>query len=1432
MYDTAIEGFRLSPLQHQTWLARQRHPSAPLGVRAAFAIEGPLDPHKLQRAWAQVCERHEILRTRFAALPGMDMPLQVISADDLPPLHQDGRALPDGAVEQVAASLERLTPTAHRLHIALPAPCADRASLAVLLADLAHAYARGPLAPPDDPAPQYVDLSEWQHELLEAEETADGREFWREQRRAAPPSPALPWEPAAEAPAEDSLPVPLAADTAARLGDTAARLSVTPATLLLAAWQLLLARSAGAAELTVGILADGRTYDDLRGACGLLARYLPLRASLPPALSFARHAQQVEQDLLLATGWQECFVAAEEATGWQFGFEYAVAPAPVPVADVLFALDGGRVRIAPVALQLTCVERDGALEAALDYDGRAVAQTAAARIAEQFAALLAALLERPDQTLGAAPLLSAAQREQLLRLAWTPALKPESTAATLHDQIARHAASAPTATAVVAPDRTLTYAELHGQASALARRLRSQGVGADRPVAVCLPRTAALAVCMVAVMQAGGVYVPLDPAQPPERLARLIAATAPAAVLTDQSLLPALAASAAPVLAVEALLDAPDADDADAPAVLPEQLAYLIYTSGSTGAPKGVGVAHRQLAHYTRGALARLGLPARASYAVVSTFAADLGLTAVFAALWSGGTLHIVEESCARTPDAFAAYMREHAVDCLKIVPAHLGALLEGADPAAALPRQRLVLGGEALRPELLARVRALAPECRVLNHYGPTETTVGTLTYDLSSEDVPAGAATVPLGRPLPGSEVYVLDASGEPTPFGVVGEIYIGGPGVARGYIGQPGLTADRFVPHPHSAAPGARLYRTGDRARLHPCGAVEFVGRGDDQVKLRGYRVELGEIAAALREHPAVRDAVAIVRGQGEQLRLLAYVEPHAGAATSAQTLGHALEQQLPAHMLPDAIVILPQLPLNANGKINRQALPEPEAEAAQAEYVAPRTPAEATLAEIWAQVLGRAQIGVNDNFFALGGHSLRAMQIVSKASAALGREVSINQLFAHPTVASLAEALDVAAPTRPAAAPAAAPSPLTSLERPHRAVVERRPLLPLLLTRRTAPVDAVALGPVPRTLQTQSGMSRDDLIRVWCDDLPTLKGVLDTPLGRIGSITLPVLTSEVYDDQDRLVREIIGALEIAGALGVRVVSLTGLLPSATGYGEAVVRALGGRTDLPALSTGHATTTSAVVLAIRKIAEEAGRDLRGERVAFLGLGSVGTATLRLMLQCLPHPREIALCDVYSKLAGLEALAHELEQTWGYRGTVRILEAQTAAPPQIYESTLIVGATNVSNILDVDRLQPGTLLVDDSAPHCFDPALATARFEERGDILFTEGGVLRSPAPIGAAKYLPQVAEAHMDAAALERFAQHDPWHIMGCVFSGLLSTRYPDLTPTVGMIDPRAASLHYSRLDQLGFLAARLHCEHYVLPETAIANFRRRFGGGAES
>ncbi len=1421
MDTTAIEGFRLSPLQQQTWQMQQHHPDSPLGVRATIRIDGPLDTAKLADAWAVVCQQHEILHTAFVALPGMTMPLQVIS-DDAPQPLGDGIPAPlNGPITSVSASLERLAPTAHMFHLSLPALCADRASLGVLLRDLVHVYTRPSLAPPSDPPPQYVDLSEWQHELLLADEMSAGRAYWQGQARTS--EAPLPWSGSvAVPPALASEPVRLSGAAVRGLRLLTERTGIGPATALLTGWSVFLARSTGVAGATVAWLADGRTYEDLQGACGLLARYLPLHLPVNTDRSFAELARQVGETVTTATDWQYCFAPAEHDSAPTVGFEYTIAPEVYSAPDALFSLAESHVVLAPLALKLVCVEHAEHVDVTLEYTTDQIDAVTAAQIAEQVGVLVEALLAQPERPVGLAPIISHAQRKQLLRHAIAPA-SPAPADTTLADQVARYARETPAAIAVVGPDGALSYAELAAQVERLAGVLRARGVSAECPVATYLPRSGALVLGMLAILRAGGVYVPLDTVFPAERLAQMLSSARPTLILTETARCADLPEDCGPVLALDAL---PDECAEPLPATQPDQLAYIIYTSGSTGVPKGVAIPHRQIAHYTAGVLQRLDLAAPARYAIVSTFAADLGMTSVFAALWSGGALYVPDDETVRTPDAFGRYMRDHRIDCLKIVPAHLQALLAGNHPADVLPRQRLILGGDTLPLGLLNRLGELAPSCVVLNHYGPTETTVGTLTCCPSTDGLPGGAASVPLGFPLRGSAVYVLDAQGEPAPYGVAGELHIGGGGVARGYAGDPALTASRFLPDPFSATPGSRMYRTGDRARLHANGAIEFLGRVDDQVKIRGYRVEPGDVAAVLRTHPAIRDAAVVVRTTDETTRLLAYVVPRDQQTCDRAELQAYMLRKLPPYMQPDAIVVLERLPLNANGKVDRQALPAPEQlrAAPRPAYVAPRTATEATLADIWAQVLEQEQIGIHDNFFALGGHSLRAMHLVSRASAALGCDLSINQLFTHPTIADLSPVLQPA--PIPATPAITEPAPLSSFEQPAQATIETRPLLPLLLTRAIPPVDAISLGPIPRVLQQQSGMAREELIRTWCDGMPTIKGTLDTPLGRIGGITLPVLTGDVYTDQPRLVREIIAALELAKTLGVRVVSMTGLLPSATEYGAAVMAAIKDRPDLPALSTGHATTTTAMILTIRAIVEASGRDLQNERVAFLGLGSVGSASLRMLLQCLPHPREIALCDVYSKLEQIEALAHELRHTWGYRGIIRVLEAHHHAPAQLYDSSLIIGATNVAHVIETERLRPGTLLVDDSAPHCFDPAQVIARFEERGDILFTEGGVLRSPMPIAATKYLPQIVEAHMPPVHRDRFARHDPWHIMGCVFSGLLSTRYPELVPTIGLIDPVMARQHYTRLNQLGFTAARLHCEGYVLPEAALARFRQRF------
>ncbi|HEU4535106.1 MAG TPA: AMP-binding protein, partial [Polyangiaceae bacterium] len=385
----------------------------------------------------------------------------------------------------------------------------------------------------------------------------------------------------------------------------------------------------------------------------------------------------------------------------------------------------------------------------------------------------------------------------------------------------------------------------------------------------------------------------------------------------------------------------------------------------------------------------------------VSTAAADLGHTSLFGALCSGRTLHVLSDARTFDPDATAEYMSRHGVDALKIVPSHLQALLEAARPERVLPRRCLVLGGEAAGRELVAKLRKLAPQCRIVNHYGPTETTVGALTWEAGDDHLAAG---MPIGRPIANVRAYVLDQSLQPVPVGVVGELYVGGAGVARGYHGRPAQTAERFVPDPFSPTAGGRLYKTGDRARHRPDGAIEFLGRADDQIKRRGYRIERGEIEARLRELPGVREAVVAVRAVGGADRLVGYVVTHDGASAEPAALLGALSKQLPEYMVPSHLVPLPALPLTPNGKIDRKALPEPgrEGKAPAGDFAAPRDEVEAALCQIWADILGRERIGIHDSFFTLGGDSIQSLQAIARANQR-GIRLTPKQLFDHPTVA---------------------------------------------------------------------------------------------------------------------------------------------------------------------------------------------------------------------------------------------------------------------------------------------------------------------------------------------------------------------------------------------------------------------------------------------
>ena len=441
----------------------------------------------------------------------------------------------------------------------------------------------------------------------------------------------------------------------------------------------------------------------------------------------------------------------------------------------------------------------------------------------------------------------------------------------------------------------------------------------------------------------------------------------------------------------------------------PENLAYVIYTSGSTGKPKGVLIEHRQILHYVQGIRDRCDLEPGTSFAMVQPLAVDTSQTVIFPSLISGGCLHVISEDRASDPQALGEYFCRHPIDFLKIAPSHLAALQTSSHPERLLPRRLLIIGGEASRRDWVERLQAMAC-CSIVNHYGPTETTVGVLTYRVQKDQNDHSSSTVPIGRPLPNTQAYLLDRRLQPVPVGIPGELHIGGSCVARGYLNQPELTAEKFIPNPFSTEPAARLYKTGDLARYLPDGNIEFLGRTDHQVKIRGFRIELGEVEVTLGRHPAVREALVTAREDvpGDK-RLVAYILPHPGQVYTISDLCDFLKGKLPDYMVPAAFVVLDALPLTPHGKVDRLALPAPDQARPELResFAAPRTPVEKILAEIWAEVLRLERVGVHDNFFELGGDSILSIQIIARANQA-GLRLTPKQLFQHQTVAELATA----------------------------------------------------------------------------------------------------------------------------------------------------------------------------------------------------------------------------------------------------------------------------------------------------------------------------------------------------------------------------------------------------------------------------------------
>jgi len=975
----------------------------------------------------------------------------------------------------------------HVLALGLHHICADGWSIGILVRELAALYAAGAAGEPSPLAElpvQYADFALWQRRVLSGEMLERELAYWRRQLAGSAGAVLLPADRRRAAAvgftveARDlALPAPLAAALHRLSRQCSASLYMT----LLAAWKALLLRSTGQRDLLVGAPIAGRNRVETEGLIGFFLNTVLLRTEVAAADDFTALLGKVRETCLGAFSHQDLPLemvlqgALPERTGkreapFQVMFLLQnLARLELAVAGLVFSpFERGERRevlgtaIFEMGLTLgEAAEADGGLVVTATYNGALFDAATAERLLGRYAALLEAVAADPGRWLWDYPLLAAGEERQLLAAGGAaPGArggdgKAGATVAPLvHAAFARRAAMQPAATAVVAGARRLTYGELDRGANQLAHHLLALGFGAERVAALAFERSPEMVVAMLAVLKAGGAYVPLDPAYPPERLAHILEDAGAALVITTRPLLarvPALAAGGRVRVVCLAggdggdggdMADGPAAGDAAAIAARPatdpgdsgvavdgEALAYVIYTSGSTGRPKGVMVRHASLAAYAASLCAEHALGPADKVLQFAALSFDTSAEEIYPCLASGATLVLRDETVLAGAAELMARCDSWGITVLDLPTAFWHTLVGGRrDSGRALPAslRLVILGGERALPERLAEWHAWAGDrVRLVNTYGPTETTIVATRAHLPAGRAPAGE--VPIGTPVAGASAYVLDGAGRLAPDGLPGELYIGGGGVARGYLGRTDLTAERFLPDPWSAQPGGRMYRTGDLARWLPDRQLEFLGRTDEQVKIRGYRVELHEIEAALAAHPAVGAAVVLAREDGApgERRLVAYWTPAGDLAGHAGHAGHAggvaapqaadlrgfLKSRLPEHMLPAAWVEMAALPLTPSGKIDRRALPPPgRTGGATAAYEAPRDATEETVAAVWADVLGRERVGVHDNFFELGGHSLLIPQVLYRLEEAFGIAVPLRSLFDEQTVEDLAMAIE--------------------------------------------------------------------------------------------------------------------------------------------------------------------------------------------------------------------------------------------------------------------------------------------------------------------------------------------------------------------------------------------------------------------------------------
>jgi amino acid adenylation domain-containing protein len=1438
--------------QEALWFVERTAPGSPAYALAmCISLRPKIDPDRLDAAFQAVVARHDSLRLSFPADASGPVPALLEPGAFRLSVHDailwDEHRLRAALDNEANRLFELAEGPLVRLHLYRRTDCdilllhvhhivADAASIAISVEQMLEVYFALDAALPvrwSRPMLQVADFVAWQQAMVESAAGNAHRTYWREQLADAPVSLALPVDlarPTAQRGpgAAHILEIPQALGS--KLKAFARSQTTTLFAVLLSAFNVLLHRLTGEEDIVVGTPTLGRLRPEFRDAVGYFVNPVAIRTRFDGIETFTALLQRVAATVGVALEHQE-YPFAKIVRELNISRD----PSRSPIFQVMFAMErsaeidshgfsatllnmeGAAITIRDHHIEALAVRRDraqfdltfvieefkDAIFGVIDYRTDLWHAATIEQMAAQYRSVLEAIVEAP-----AIPIRDLAIGQQAGQGLVGRVLQnyPD-----VIDAIQASAAKFPNRIAVDSDGVRLTYRQLMARSAVLAAALMARGVDQTSVVAIAIPRSVDMLAAILAVLQVGATYVPLDLSHPVDRLQRVMVDAAPDLVLTHAAAeVTAAALSGHPVLDLASLREGRTMEHGQVAVVGREasELAYIIHTSGSTGGPIGVEVRRNSLSNLLAAMALELPISCDDRLLAVTTVAFDIAGLELLLPLTVGASLVIAAEDVVRDGRRLASELAERDITIMQGTPATWRMMIDaGWSGRATL---KALVGGEALSRDLAGQILSRAGE--LWNLYGPTETTIWSTCTQVFSQEA------VPIGRPIANTTCYVVDERMQPVANGVAGELLIAGAGVARGYRNNPERTAARFVPDPFAQGQTAWCFRTGDFVRVNPEGVLEYIGRRDQQVKIRGFRVELAEVDAALSADPAVREAAAVVQGSDlAHARIIAFVSRRGGASVDEAALSGVLKRSLPAYMVPSRIAIVDALPRLPNGKVDRARLASTiiAPHATNGAAARPSNATEECLLALLKDILEAEQLNVEDDFFAVGGTSLLAMRYLARASEVLGVIIGPGDLLRAPTVASLAESINGGKLSgwldSARSASDAARSALPAMWRP------------LALARAEGlfdSIDAAAIAYLPDEIAQLPG-AKAQLARLEKAG-PGLfwTGMCHAPFGNIALLVAPMSGRELFVDM-AATRAAIGQLiDYGRRLGARCVALTGLIPAATELGAALPAPEGVN-----LTTGHAATAASMALTIEAAAAATGRDLREEAMCFVGLGGIGTATLHALLRCCAHPRSLTLCDVRAKRRHLESLAREIRVRHEFRGEIHITTSNGQLPEKIYCATFFVGATNVPNVIDIDRLSPGTILVDDSFPLCFDFHKAKQRFESAADILCVTGGSVALSEPLKWTLALPpgmaSVAGGGIEASLFPRSTM-----VTGCILSSLLPAQ--GLPPTIGAVSPDDCSAYWSGFARLGVKAAPLHCGSWTLTTRDIY----RFGSGRAS